>query len=329
MSLSFLETNYVADASNLNIGYGSTDNIVIRLQYNMNGLTSPTSFTVQQYDSTNTSVITTGLPYTVSVVTSDLTSALLTLTFNYPATNVLFGLKRKLTITTAGVSTDIYVTTDYSNTFNETSWTNAADVTAVHNIEPSGPLTSGSLNNILRAIYQAALTAYNKVNQLLVRYSFKDQYLQDIIDLAISAGVALDESYTNVTYNSDGTLATIVTAYYGKYRNIVRSSKLKITYTYASVDPMSSAPYTIARVIMRSGVGTPGATSSVNLLTALSIQALDSSDNRLFDVANILFTRTLKTYANPYLLDYDVTLDNLSDYKYYQTYVITGWAVTV
>lgn len=331
----FIDTYYSIDASKLAIGLSA--HAQINLFYK--GGSASTSLTCSQYDPTNTNIITTDLPYTVAVTPTDSHAALLTVTFNQPAINIYFGLARRIRITDSYGYTDIYLTVNYANQV-ENSWLNPIDVTSVTNIVFHGPLVSTTINKVLKSIYQAAYTAWDSVTNLLIKYSFTDRYLSDIIDLAIAANVSLDPATATVTYNADQTISSVMTLYTGKYRSITRNNvALKVNYTYSTVDATTGTTFTTTRLLLRNGTFTPQTPVTVSLLTKLSIEAMAPSFHisspttytQLFNIAEVKINRTLQNYANPYLTDFDSTAtvpDYLRDYKYYRTYVMTGWTVT-
>ena len=257
MSLSFIDSTYYVDASGLPTG------VVIPLYYNKNGLTidvNTESFIVT-FDSGPT-------PFSATVETFNENCAHLIISYNQPANNVIFGSARVLTITgSSGSSCDINIISNYANDLIESNWTNASDITTLENIILSGPLTSTSINNVLKAIYQTALTAYNQVKKLWSYYGFKDKYLPDIIDLAVSAGVAASDSTTNITYNSDGTINTLIVTH-----DSVRNSQVKLTYGYTS--------YPVDRLNGETLAVVPGASTNENKFSSLLVDALDGGGNK-------------------------------------------------
>lgn len=319
----FLDNKYVIDAS----GHAFSGEVIELFLYYSNVTIPPTSFTIQQYEIDNLTILDPiRQPYTITVNPSDNYRALLTIQFNYGSTEINFGLSRKITITPdTGTAIDIYLTVDYVNQLREASWTNASDIVGVEDIAFHGPFVSTTVNTILKAIYEVGLTAWNLITQFLTKYSFNDRYLSDIIDLAISANVALDPATTVITYNTDNTINTLITTYTGKYRSILRNTKLRLSYGYA--------PQTVTRLQKRtvSGVTTFTAqeSSTVNMLNILTIDALDDSDVLLYNLAVITVNRTTQQYINPYLTDYDINSnpDPIADYKYYSMPVMTGWTV--
>jgi len=312
MSLSFIDLTYYVDASGLPTG------LIIPLYYDKNGLTinvSTESFVVTFNDSPT--------PFSATVETFNENCAHLIISYDQPANNIIFGSPRSLTITgSSGSSCNINIISNYANDLIESNWNNASDITTLENIILSGPLTSTSINNVLKAIYQTALTAYNQVKKLWSYYGFKDKYLADIIDLAVSAGVAANDSTTNVTYNSDGTINTLIVTH-----NSTRNSQIKLTYGYTSypVDRLNGATLSVIA----------GASTNENKLSSLLVDALDGSGNVIYRLATIAIQRAYLQYSNPYLPDYvsglDITDPNnlLSDYKYYKGWVMTGWMVVV
>ena len=252
----------------------------------------------------------------------------LNITFNQPISNIYFGLPRAIKIANNGISASILLTVNYANPVSSSNWGNASDSTTLTNILVHGGLTSNGINTILKSIYQTGLTGWSKVNNAIKKFSFNDKYLQDIIDLAISAGVSTDNSNSTITYNSDGNIATLITIYDNAFRS-GRSKQLKLTYTYA--------PINTDRLQNRNGSYSILETKSSNQLSVLQIDALDVTGNIIFHIATVTMIRSLTVYKNPFLADYNASLANpltdpnnlLSDYKYYQTPVITGWTVAV
>lgn len=327
MSIAFLDTEYIIDASSNTIG----NSVLLKIPYNLH-LTSIVGnvFVVTQYDIDNVTEITTNLPYTVMAMGNGSFPdfLFLNITFNQPISNIYFGLPRAIKIANNGISASILLTVNYANPVSSSNWGNASDSTTLTNILVHGGLTSNGINTILKSIYQTGLTGWSKVNNAIKKFSFNDKYLQDIIDLAISAGVSTDNSNSTITYNSDGNIATLITIYDNAFRS-GRSKQLKLTYTYA--------PINTDRLQNRNGSYSILETKSSNQLSVLQIDALDVTGNIIFHIATVTMIRSLTVYKNPFLADYNASLANpltdpnnlLSDYKYYQTPVITGWTVAV
>jgi hypothetical protein len=328
MSLAFLETGLLLDASGLTIGGSSNNTLTSNLTIDQRSTsTALTSFTVTVSANTDTT-----LPFTPILATSiDGKVCVLTLTFNQPITSVHFGNTYTLTITGADASTyTLSVIVNYANNYSDTNWTNTTNSSLlVADLDNKSSLSSLPLNNKLRSLLQSALTGLNQAYNYIKYYSYKEKYLNDIIDFAIAAGSSYESSTSTVTYNTSGQVATITTTYGNTSRP--RTQNIIISYTYAN--------YTLNRLQLRSGIYTTLTTETVSLISGFTVNAIDGSGNLVYNLGTITLNRSLTPtiYSIPYLLDYNSTLssdviatdpDNiLSDYKYYQTNTITGWTI--
>ena len=328
MSLAFLETSLLLDASGLTIGGSSNNTLTSTLTIDQRSSSGAlTAFTVAVSANTDTTY-----PFTPTLATStDTKTCVLTLTFNQPIANVHFGNIYTLTITGADASTySLTVEVNYANNYSDTNWTNTTNSSLlVADLDNKSSLSSLPLNNKLRSLLQSALTGLNQAYNYIKYYSYKEKYLNDIIDFAIAAGSSYESSSSVVTYNTAGQIATITTSYGNTSR--ARTQNIIISYTYSN--------YTLNRLQLRSGIYSTLTTETISLISSFTVNAIDSSGNLVYNLGTITINRssTPTIYSIPYLLDYNSTLasdviatdpDNiLSDYKYYQTNTITGWTV--
>lgn len=323
--LAFLETDLKVDASGLSIGSGATISIPLTIDQRSTPA-ALASFTVSVPNNSDTTV-----PFGISIVKTNTKICTLTVTFNQPLANVHFGDVRAITITGADSSTySLNLEIDNAVPYADVNWTNSADSLSIADFNLRAPLTSLSLNNVLRPLFQAVITSLNQARLFIKFYAYKYKYLTDIIDFAIAAGSSFEPSTGTVTFNTDGSIATILTAYSNSNRP--RTQNIKITYTYSS--------YTLNRLQLRSGSYSILTTETVSLLSSFSIDAVDGSGNVIYNLGVVTVNRSSSptVYAVPYLLDYNPSLSSdtvatdpgniLSDYKYYQTNTIIGWTVS-
>lgn len=320
--LSFLENALKLDASGLNIGGGGQ--LIATLTLDQRSSIAISTFTVTVPPNEDAST-----PFSVTLVKTSSQLCTLTITFNQPIQNVRFGKNRTLLITANNSETfNLDIEINYTNSFSSSNWSNASAITDLDDIDFKGPLTSASLNNRLLALLHSAITSANQIKNIFKYYSFKEKYLSDIIDFAISAGSSLEPSTSIITNNSNGDITSIIINY-NTGRN--RTEKIKITYTYGD--------YTIKRLRKRNSTYTELTTEMISLLNSFRVDAIDNSENIIYNLGVITINRSADytIYNIPYLKEYNATLppetididpDNLlSDYKYYKTYTITGWTV--
>lgn len=318
--LTFLENDLKFDASGLTIGVGSTSKVSYTLTLDQNS-TIPNTFTVT----------TSGSPFTPTLTKINNQEYLLELTLNQPLANIKFNTNHVLHIVADTTdTTDINVEINYANSFSESNWQNSADAISVDDIDWKGPFTSLSLNNRLRSILTNAINALNQARLNTKFYFFKEKYLSDIIEFAIEAGSTVEDSTAVITYNSDGTIDSIIKSY-GSGR--LRNQKIEIVYNYSN--------FNVTRIQKRGVVETTLETTVVSLVTSFDINALNNSGNLIYKLGTVTINRTGSPalYSVPYLKDYvdtgnplvdDILPDNImSNYKYYKTNTITGWTVTV
>jgi hypothetical protein len=318
--LSFLESSIAIDATGLSFGGAATATTYLTLdQRSSAGIVS---FTVTVPPNGDSSV-----PYTATLTFVDTQKCLLTITFGQPMANVHFNEIRTLTITANNSDTyNLDLQINYTDAFILANWQNSADIAAISDLATSSPLTTPLVNNRFLALLRFAITGLNKAKELISRYAIKKS-LPDIIDFAIMSGTSPIPATATLTTDSNCNILTLTTVYSDAVRGV--SQKILVTYTYST--------YTIKRVIKRNNNFLEVTNENISLLSSLTIDALDNSNNIIYHLGTVTINRTETIIAVPGIPDYNDTLppetintdpnNIVSDYKYYKTFVITGWTV--
>lgn len=323
--LNFIENQLKLDASGLSIGSNTNNTIIANLTLDQRSIGTTSFPTIDIYDITNTNIITTNLPFDITLTKSLTQNCILQITLNKPLSDVKLNINRKVRITSnLGETFDLYIEINYANNFSIDNWVNSEEVISVDDIDFHGPFTSLSINNKLRALLSSLINSLNQARLNTKYYFFKDKYLSDIIEFAIEAGSTLENSSSSITYNSDGTISSILKIY-NTGRN--RTERIKITYNYAT--------YSITRVQKRGAITTDLESVNTQLINSFKIEALDNTNAVIYTLGQIIINRNAipTLYSVSYLKDYNNGLtptdpDNImADYKYYKTNTITGWTV--
>lgn len=196
------------------------------------------------------------------------------------------------------------------------TWNNS--ITLISN---KNPLTSTSMNTILSAIIANVTLVYNKVVDMVTKYSYGDAYLQDIIDSVVAAN-AVPLASTSTIATTEQRVTEILNTYTAAR---ARGQKIRATYAYTTT-PVTRVRYRGGNLISTFEETNPSVISSI------TIERLSAGGSVEGTLSTITFTRSLTPvyYSTPYLADYTGSSpadDLLSDYKYYQYYPIIGWTV--
>ena len=337
MSITFLETELYIDASKFTIGTGGTS-ITLKLTLDARS-SAPGTFSFTIYDTDGSTPLNANFPFTINSLVQDSNGApetwLLTITFDQAFDDINFNFRRKITLTEATNNStfDIYVIADYANAYTLAGWDNTdTEIANFTDIDVHAGLISTQMNNRLKALLRTALAAWDSASLSLKYYYYKNKYLNDIIDVATGLGVLPENATSVVSTNSDGSIATIEITYPDRSFG----NKILLSYIYSG-----SNEYTVDRMQMRNGSlnPTPLATSAIVLLESISIDSVDNSGNVIYNLGQLILTRSINTLTIPFLSDYNSSLASdstdtsalaanmLADFKYYQTSTITGWTV--
>lgn len=338
MSLTFLENTLYIDASGFTFGGGGTS-IVLGLTLDQRS-TIPTSFTsFDIYDVDGSTILSSNFPFTINSLLKNGSSNqnwLLTLTFDQSSDNIKFNFKRKIVLhANTGNTYTLYIIVDYANAYTLSSWTNDnSDITSLTEIDLHEGQISTNLNDRLKALLHTSLDGWNNAKNSIKYYYYKNKYLNDIIDVAVGVGVLPEKATGTITLNANGDISTLLI----NYPDRSFGNNILITFTYSS-----GSNYTISRMQKRSGVinPTPIESKIISLLNSFRIDSVDGSNNVIYNLAQVVITRSVNVLTVPFLSDYDSSLPSdstdtaalaanmLSDFKYYQTNTITGWTVVV
>jgi len=320
--LAFLETSIYLDASGKS--FSGSETLTAALTLHRGSDAAITSMTVAVPVNTDATV-----PYTAAMSKVDENRWLLTITLNQPLANIRFGEKRTLTITGNNAETfALGIEINYAAPLTPNAWlSNSAESTAVMQIEKSS-IRSSEVNTRLRALLSTATTALNTARYALQKIGFKNKNLPDIIDFAIAAGASPLSSTTTVTRDaSSGEVTQLVTDYTDE-RGV--SQRIRVTYAYAD--------YALKRLIKRKEVYQEVTSELAKGLNTLTVEALSNTNALMYKIGVVAIKREQEIICNiPHLKDYDDTLspatveadpsNQMSYYKYYKTFPISGWTV--
>lgn len=310
----FLETDVKLDASVLR--FDGTPVTTIDTYFTVNqSLTVPAEYTGVVYAEDGVTVTTD--PFTVTLIPVGSRLVKMTLLFTSFDT-IQFGVRRKVKISNTW---DIFVELNYGTSFVSGNWSNSDDTTSLSNLDFNEGLKTRTLNNKLKSIYQTCLLTLNQLKKYISLYSYRDKYLQDIIDFAIHSGVAPDSLSASLVYsgNNISSQSTI----YPLSRS--RNNLIRITYNYGT--------YNVVRFQKRSGTVTNEnlETTTQSLLNGFSINAINSNGVLLYNLGYVTINRQQQEYNVGYLKDYDAgntaAENTMSDFKYYKIYRMIGWTV--
>ena len=319
-----LEASYFIDASNISIGSVSNNSIVLSLDLD-NRSTIESISSIDIYDDSGLNIITSNLPYTLSITKISQFKYSLTVLFGNPVANVKFGINRKIVLTANNSDTsEVRILVGYSNNFIPSDWQNSTEDITINNISFKDGLNSSTISTKLKQLFFNSFNTLNLFKNHVKFYSYK-KHIEDILYTSIITQCLPESSESVITKNSNGDTLTIVTTFGAGSRY----TKVKITYTYAD--------YTVSQLRKRNGTVTILSTYTNSLLNSVKVDALDSSNNIIYNICQALINRTVSEFSIQDLADYNSSLpsdevdldpDNLlSDYKYIQTSLISGWTI--
>ena len=319
--LAFLESSIYLDASGLS--FGGSQTLTAALTLDRGSSSAITAMTITVPVNTDSSK-----PYSAAISKVDEHRWLLTITFDQPLANVHFGEKRLLTITANNAETfTLGVEINYAAALVPTNWlSNSTETTSLNPLGKS-PITSSTINTMLRTLLSTAITALNTARYALKKIGFKNKNLPDVIDFVIAAGASPLSSTTAITRNELGEPSFLVTDYTDERG---ASQRIRVAYTYAD--------YPLKRLIKRGTNFQEVTSETTRALNTLVVEALDGSGALMYKIGTITIKRETECICNvQHLKDYndalspatiDVDPDNqMSFYKYYKTFPMSGWAV--
>lgn len=319
-----LESLYFIDASDISIGTSSNNSIILSLDLD-NRSTISSINTIAIYDDIGNNILSSGLPYVLTVTKISQYKYSLNVVFSNPVANVKFGINRKIVLTADNNDTaEIRILVGYSNNYIPSDWQNSTEDLTINNISFKDSLNSVTLSTKLKQLFFNSFNTLNLIKNHIKHYSYK-KYIEDILYTSIITQNIPESSDTVITRNSNGDISTIITT----FTNGSRYKKVKITYTYASYD--------IKQLRKRGSTTTILSTYTDNLLNSIKIDSLDSDNNIIYNICQLLINRSISEFSIQDFSDYNSSLpsdeidldpDNLlSDYKYIQVAMINGWTM--
>lgn len=204
---------------------------------------------------------------------------------------------------------------------NWTPWNDTIDL-----ITSKASLTSAGINAIFTKFKQNIDTLYNTLLNLESRYSYGDQYLEDIIQAVLDTGMppAKYLSLVTATYEN-GKIASLNydRQWSLSYPLTNRTEGFIVNFSYGNT-PVTRIRYRNGQVLQTFE------TVQVPVITTITVKGVKSNNpDRIVSIVDVL-RHNEQIYSNPYLPDYvglngTVSADDiLSDYKYYKHYPISG-----
>lgn len=319
-----LESSYFIDASSISIGSSSNNSILLSLDLD-NRSTISSIDTVDIYDDSGTNKLSTDMPYILTITKISQFKYSLEVKFSNPVTDVKFGVNRKIVLTADNSDTsEVRILVGYSNNYIPSDWQNSTEDLTINNVSFKDGLNSVTISTKLKQLFFNSFNTLNLLKDHIKLYSYK-KYIEDILYTSIITQNIPESSDTIITRNSNGDISTIITT----FGNGSRYKKVKITYTYAS--------YNINQLRKRSSTTTILSTYTDNLLNSVQIDSLDENDIIIYNICKLLINRSISEFSIQDFIDYNSNLpsdqidldpDNLlSDYKYIQVAMITGWTM--
>ena len=199
-----------------------------------------------------------------------------------------------------------------------TNWDNSTQVTSdIQDFGQHNQLITATANNVFRSLLNTSLTALGQAKNAIKYYSFKNKYLNDIIDTVIN-GATPNPSNVVLTSDTNNNITAM---------NIIYDNRIVlITYNYIEAD--------VERLQKRGAIYTLIDTTQATLLNSFTIDIVNSGGALIHRLATVQINRSYSIYFNQYLSDYipvngpDDPSNILSDYKYYRSNLITGWTVS-
>jgi len=318
--LAFLESSVYLDATGMSFGGGQTLTATLTLDRR-------SSITITSMSVTVPPNVDASVPYVAAMSKVDDNRWLLTITLNNPLVNVHFGEKRTLTIT--GNNADTFalgVEVNYATPLAPNSWPNSTEIAELTQFEKTG-IQSSTLNNRLRSLLSTTTTALNAARHALKKIGFKNKSLPDVVDFIIAAGASPLSGTTVITRDGNGDVAFLITDYTDE-RGV--SQRIRVIYTYAD--------YSLKRLIKRGTNFQEVTAESAKGLNTLTVEALDNNNALMYKIGVIAIKRENEVICNiPHLKDYNDLLspatletdpsNQMSYYKYYKTFPMSGWTV--
>ena len=221
-------------------------------------------------------------PFVVSVTPGTPTSCpTINLTLSSPISAITLGQTYQITITANSVTDTLYVTFLFTDNFNESVWTNSNEEDNAIGYFKFNPIatgygiTSAFVNTKFKMIMEYLTLLNSKVSSIFTNYKIKKN-LPDIINSAIFAGVIPSGYNGTVTHNSDGTINTILLQ---DTVNVDADSYCLLTFNYTSLTKIITVG------------GTPN-TSTYQGLSSISIDRVNSSSVKMYNIATVTINRS-------------------------------------
>jgi len=309
----FIQTDFVADISEINVG-GTTNNTI----------TIPLTFDGSLGNNITTSFSAPGAPSVSDVVFEASVT---------PVSDGRYDLALRFTkpfhLLKPGHAYDIFingnkirVTIVYAYPFNVNQWTNIeSDAKDISNIPLGAQIKSTTANMLWLGIFRTALAAWYNIRDLTRLYFYKGKYLNDILQFATVAGVLPENSTSTITYEDNNYYIQSVLIKYADGRK-VRADYAYITVAVSRFETDGNNTWREVQM------------SPEKVVDSITVRAVkDDGTTTIKTLGKITYLREKKQATMPYAPEYKTSqspisaFNQLSCFRRYETQLVTGYKV--
>ena len=317
--MTFIETEVIADISEIEIGGVGDNTINIPLTFDRSGGGAPSGPII-------TAEVMEGPlphpspPFGVAVAEEDEGRYTMMLTFDKPFAEVNPGKTYTVRIDD---SHDIDVTIAYAYGFHPIGWENVdGDGDTVGGIDPGAPIQTKPANQRWLAIFRTALAAWQNARSLLHFYFYKHKYLNDILQFSTITHTLPENAESEISYHPDGRIKEVTITYPNRERH--ETVRAQYEYDACGVSRYSAPTDT-----------SPIETGEETLLMKITVDVVDPINPNMVikTLGEIEYIREPTRVEVPFAPNYDnglspiSAINQLSHFKHYEVQAMTGYRV--